>query len=688
MQPEVTHPLPQGRPILIEPPIDLPIGEFLDDPLFGDHIYRQALQDLPSAIYICDAQGRIRFYNQAAVKLWGRSPMVGRDLWCGSFRIYRPDGTELPLDECPMAITLKEGRPVRDVEIIVERPDGLRRNILPYPSPIYDASGRIVGAINMFVDVTDRKQEREARKAAEIAQAKLGAIVESSEDAIVGKTLNGIITSWNRGAQRLFGYTEPEALGQSVFMLIPPQRHQEEFGILSRLRKGERVESFDTQRLTKDGRLVDISLTVSPVRDSRGNIIGASKIARDITERKRMWREREKLLESERHAREEALRVNRMKDDFLATLSHELRTPLNAIMGWAQLMAGGTLTAADMKNAGQVIERNARLQKQLIDDLLDMSRIVSGKLRLDVQEIEAKSFIEPAIEMVRGLAEAKEIEIEKELEPFPVPLSGDPARLQQVIWNLLTNAIKFTSKGGRVCVKLRQSNRGVEITVSDTGQGIEPEFLPFVFARFCQADGSTSRRHDGLGLGLSIVKELTELHGGSVRAQSSGKGKGAQFVLYLPQRDIRPARKQMIDAVSAAPPDSFEVDLSSLTILLVDNEPDAREFVRRLLSESGAHVVTAESAAEALQWLTNHVPDVLVSDIGMPEVDGYQLLRKMREIGGAASAGIPAIALTAFARLEDRTHALEAGYNAHVAKPVDPFELLKTIATVAGRSAD
>jgi PAS domain S-box-containing protein len=688
MHQEVKSALPFGRAVHIDPPIDCTAGDRPNDPLFGDHIYLQALQDLPSAIYICDARGRIRFYNQAAVNLWGRSPAVGRDLWCGSFRIYRTDGSVLPPVECPMAITLKEGRPVRDVEIIVERPDGLRRNILPFPSPIYDASGRIIGAINMLVDVTDRKLENEARQAGEIAKAKLGAIVESCEDAIVGKTVDGIITSWNRGAHRLFGYTEGEAVGQSVFMLIPPQRHTEEFGILSRLRKGERVESFDTQRLTKDGRLVDISLTVSPVRDSHGKIIGASKIARDITEKKRMWREREKLLESERHAREEALRVNRMKDDFLATLSHELRTPLNAIMGWAQLMASGTLTAAEMKNAGQVIERNARLQKQLMDDLLDMSRVISGKLRLDFQEIEAKSFIEPAIDMVRALAEAKEIQIEKDLGPFPLHLFGDPARLQQVIWNLLANAIKFTPKHGRVRIKLQQSTCGIEITVSDTGEGIEPEFLPSLFARFCQADGSINRKHDGLGLGLAIVKELIESHGGSVGAQSGGKGKGARFIVHLPQRDRAPVLQSALDATKAAQAKSFTVDLTSLNVLLVDNEPDAREFVRRLLNESGARVVTAESASEALQWLAHHVPDVLISDIGMPEVDGYQLLRKMRECGGPASAGIPAVALTAYARREDRTHALAAGYNAHVAKPVDPSELLKTIATVAGRIAN
>lgn len=651
------------------------------------HVYRQLINEAPLAIYICDAEGRIHLYNQAAVNLWGRTPAVGVDLWCGSLRIFRPDGTSLPLDECPMAITLKEGRAVRDVEIVIERPDGSRRNILPFPLPLHNPAGEVIGAVNMLVDITEHRQQLEAIRAGELAQAKLGAIVASSDDAIMSKTLDGVITSWNRSAERLFGYASEEVVGKSILTIVPPERHPEEAGILARLSKGERIEHFETQRVTRDGRLLDISLTVSPVRDSSGVIIGASKIARDITQKKAMEKEREMLLAAERHAREDAQRANRMKDEFLATLSHELRTPLNAIMGWAQMLASGKMSPADMKEAGQIIERNARTQKQLIDDLLDMSRIISGKLRLDIQRVEPISFIEAAIETIQPSADAKGIRIEKMLDPRAGRISGDPARLQQVVWNLLTNAIKFTPKGGRVQLLLQRVNSHLELTVSDTGQGINPEFLSHLFTRFSQADAGTNRKHGGLGLGLAIVKQLVELHGGTVRASSGGEGLGASFMLNLPLLILSPDDEE--DRVHPRSPasltlDSTRADLSGLKVLVVDDERDARELIRRLLKQSGADVVTAESADEAISRLNDSAPDVLISDIGMAEVDGYELLRRVRKMQGAG-AKIPAIALTAFARSEDRTRALRVGYIAHVAKPVEPSELLATIAVVAGR---
>jgi PAS domain S-box-containing protein len=652
----------------------------------GQAIYRQLIQELPAAIYICDAEGRIRLFNEAAVALWGRRPEIGVDIWCGSFRIYKTDGSTLPLDECPMAVALKEGRTVRDVEIVVERPDGVRRHILPFPSPIFEG-GKVVGAINMLVDISDRRQSDEAQKAADIAQAKLAAIIESSDDAIVSKTLDGIITSWNGSAERMFGYTAAEAVGKSILLIIPPDRREEEAHIIARLRKGKRIDHFDTQRLTKDGRLIDISVTVSPMRDAGGKIIGASKIARDISDRKHIEQERERLLEAERYARETAQRVNRMKDEFLATLSHELRTPLNAVMGWARLLASGQMSPGDMRDAGQVIERNARLQKQLIDDLLDMSRIVSGKLRLEVQRVDPAAAINDAIDTIQSSADAKGIRVEKILDPAAGPVSGDPARLQQIVWNLLSNAIKFTPRGGRVQVLLQRVNSHVELTVSDTGQGIDAEFLPQLFARFSQADASTNRKHGGLGLGLAIVKQLVELHGGTIEAASEGTGKGSTFVIRLPFVVLR-ADEDGIGLSPAAAEVYFgaaRTNLSSLKVLVVDDELDARELIKRLLVESGAQVVLAGSASEALRALEDDIPDVLVSDIGMPGVDGYELLRKVRKIRSGACARIPAIALTAFARSEDRTRALRAGYIAHVSKPVEASELLATIAVVAGR---
>jgi PAS domain S-box-containing protein len=655
----------------------------------GHELYRQLIQDLPAAVYLCDACGRVRLFNEAAADLWGRRPEIGVDMWCGSLRIYNLDGSPMPLEQCPMAVALHEGRPVRDVEIIVERPDGVRRRVLPFPSPIF-ADGKLVGAINMLVDVTERNQADVAQKAADIAQAKLAAIIESSDDAIVSKTLDGIITSWNGSAERLFGYTEAEAIGKSIYLIVPSDRADEEAQIISRLRKGERIEHFDTQRLHKDGRLLDISVTISPVRDSSGKIIGASKIAREISDRKRLEEDRERLLDAERYAREQAQHVNRMKDEFLATLSHELRTPLNAVMGWARLLTSGHMSPADMRDAGQVIERNARLQKQLIDDLLDMSRIISGKLRLEVQRVDPITVIKDAIDTIQSSADAKGIRIERILDSLTGPVSGDPARLQQIVWNLLSNAIKFTPRGGRVQVVLQRADSQIQLVVSDTGQGINPEFLPDLFSRFSQADASTNRRHGGLGLGLAIVKQLVELQGGCIDAKSDGPGKGASFIVHLPVLVL----KETTDRDEISPGAAAEMysagsrtDLSALTVLVVDDERDARELIKRLLNESGAQVLTSESAADALDMLANQdqIPDMLISDIGMPGIDGYDFLRKVRKINGGACARIPAIALTAFARSEDRTRALRAGYIAHVAKPVEPSELLATIAVVAGR---
>jgi PAS domain S-box-containing protein/excisionase family DNA binding protein len=552
--------------------------------------------------------------------------------------------------------------------------------------------------------------EIEARKLGETALARLGAIVESSDDAIVGKTLEGVITSWNKGAQHIFGYSPEEAIGSSIFMIVPPDRHDEEVSILQRLRRGERIEHFQTERLTRDGRRIDIALTVSPIRDVLGNIIGASKIARDITEQKRHEAEREKLLEAERHARAQAYRLNRMKDEFLATLSHELRTPLNAILGWTQLLASGTMDADESREACRVIERNARTQKQLIEDLLDMSRIISGKMRLDVQRLDPVTVIEAAIATIKPSADLKGVRIEHSLDPLcGVMISGDASRLQQVIWNILANAVKFTPAGGRIRVQGQAVNGHVELMISDNGQGIGPDFLPQLFERFRQADASTTRKHGGLGLGLAIVKQLIELHGGTVRAHSEGEGKGATFSIQLPRLQSRfgdggegvhgltgngvrdPLMQDSLGGGcgDAALPPLERTDLSSVKVLLVEDEPDACEMVERVLVECGAEVCAVGSAPEALQVLgagnDSRLPDVLVSDIGMPQTDGYELLRQVRQLPDPRVARIPAIALTAFARSEDRTRALRAGYVAHVPKPLEPSELLATIAVVAGR---
>jgi signal transduction histidine kinase/CheY-like chemotaxis protein len=405
---------------------------------------------------------------------------------------------------------------------------------------------------------------------------------------------------------------------------------------------------------------------------------------------RRAAKEREELLSRERSARAEAERMSELKDEFLANLSHELRTPLNAILGWAQMLRSDSRNDADLAKGLETIERNARVQAQLVDDLLDMSRILSGKVRLDVQAIEPIGFIEAALDTLRPAAAAKGIRLESLLDSTAGPISGDPNRMQQVMWNLLSNAIKFTARGGKVQVLLERVNSHIEVSVADTGAGIRPEFLPFVFDRFRQADASTTRRHGGLGLGLSIVKHLVELHGGSVRAHSPGEGAGATFTVNLPlmvvHRSTHAGPRHHPRSSASAAADFGVIDLSGVRVLVVDDEPDARELIQRVLLDCEADVITAAGADEALLLIPRHKPHVLVSDIGMPEVDGYELLRRVRALERESGGRIPAVALTAFARSEDRTRALRAGFLVHVAKPVDPSELVATVASVLGHT--
>jgi signal transduction histidine kinase/ActR/RegA family two-component response regulator len=399
----------------------------------------------------------------------------------------------------------------------------------------------------------------------------------------------------------------------------------------------------------------------------------------------RLYETAQQAAASERAARADIERSSDLKDEFLANLSHELRTPLTAILGWAQMLRRrSNLDEADIREGLEIIERNSRLQVQLIDDLLDTSRITSGKLRIDVQPVDPKTIVEAALETIQPAAEAKGIRIEKILDPAAGPVSGDPGRLQQVMWNLLSNAIKFTPKQGKVQVLLERVNSHIEISVTDTGIGFKPEFLAHVFERFRQADGSTTRRHGGLGLGLSIVKHLVELHGGTVRAASPGEGKGATFTIHLPLALVhrKPEARERLHPKAprtAAARDFKLPDLSGIRVLVVDDEVDGRDLVRFVLEDCGAEVVTAESGKHALDLLAQRKPDVIVSDIGMPEMDGYEFIKLAQQRTGRR---IPAIALTAFARSEDRTRALQAGFIMHVAKPVEADEFLASVASI------
>jgi CheY-like chemotaxis protein len=378
-----------------------------------------------------------------------------------------------------------------------------------------------------------------------------------------------------------------------------------------------------------------------------------------------------------------------MKDEFLATLSHELRTPLNAILGWSQILRTRDHKDEEITEGLEVIERNTRVQTQLIEDLLDMSRIISGKIRLDVQQVDLQDVVKAAVASVRHSADAKGIRLQVVLDPLAGPVRGDPGRLQQCFWNLLSNAVKFTPRGGRIQVSLERVNSHLEVCVVDNGEGIKPEFLPHLFERFRQADATTTRRHGGLGLGLSIVKHLIELHGGNVRAKSAGEGQGATLVIELPIMVVQPPEAQTrrehprSPTLTAAPVDHPFLD--GITVLAVDDEPDARNLIKRVLEDCGAKVIQAASAQEALELVIRERPDMIVSDIGMPGEDGYAFIKKVRALRPDEGGRTPAAALTAFARAEDRTRALRAGYQTHVAKPVEPTELTAVVASLAIR---
>jgi PAS domain S-box-containing protein len=412
--------------------------------------------------------------------------------------------------------------------------------------------------------------------------------------------------------------------------------------------------------------------------------------AEDLARRAAASIDNARLYSQAQAARRSAEEASRLKDEFLATVSHELRTPLTAMLGWAHLLRAGYLDEQSAKGAIETIERNARSQSQLIDDLLDVSRIITGKLRLDVRQIDPASFIESAIEALRPAAEAKGVRIQKVMDTGVNSIAGDPARLQQVVWNLLSNAIKFTPRGGRVQVRLERVNSHIEIAVSDTGSGISSNFLPHVFDRFRQADQSTTREYGGLGLGLAIVRHLVELHGGTVRAESHGENQGSTFTVMLPLLTVyqtdRETERVHPKASDAPPLADCPERLDGLTVLVVDDEADTRELLSVVLTRCGAQVLTADSAAQAHDLLERLRPDILVSDIGMPGEDGYELIRRIRSLPVEKGGRIPAVALTAYARTEDRLRVLRSGYQMHLPKPVEVSELVAIVANLAGRA--
>ena len=805
------------------------------------------LNQAPIGVYLVDADFRFAEMNPVAQPVFADIPggVIGRDFDEVTHRLWQKELADEMVEI--FRRTLATGEPY-----IVPEGGGYRidRGAFEYYEWRVDRitlpDGRF-GLVCYFRDISAQKQ-------AAAAKAYLAALVDSADDAIIAKDLNGIIQSCNPAAERLFGYSCEELIGRPVRILIPPDRLSEEEHFLDRLRNGEVIEHFETVRLAKDGRRIEVALTISPVRDEAGRIIGASKIGRDITAVKQAEAERIRLIEEnaavtatlnnvgaivasdldrdtvvqavtdaatqlttaefgaffynaidERGeaytlytisgvpremfskfpmprntqvfaptfkgtgvvrsdnitkdpryghnapfhgmppghlpvcsylavpvkgrsgdvigglffghaaaarftAHHERIAVgiaawasvalenarmyasvqdaSRIKDEFLASLSHELRTPLNAILGYARMLRSGMVGPDKEDKAVETIERNATSLTQIVEDVLDISRIVSGKIRLNVQPVDFPAIIRNAIDAVAPAAEARGVRIEAVLDPEAAPVSGDPERLQQVLWNLLSNAVKFTHRDGRVQVRLERVHSHVELTVSDTGIGISPEFLPYVFERFRQADAGTTRERGGLGLGLAIARQLTEMHGGTIEAASAGVGHGATFRVTIPLMIVNTLRDDVprVHPRSRATDGSLSApDLGGIHVLTVDDEPDALELVCEILAAAGARVTAASSAEEALATLTDEAPDVIVADLGMPRMDGFALIERLRTHENPQVREVPAAALTAYARSEDRMKALRAGFQIHLAKPIDPAELVTTIASLAKR---
>jgi len=599
------------------------------------------LKSIGDAVIVTDVTGRVTFLNTVAERVTGWSMADARNQpFEKIFRIVN-EFSGKPVEH-PVAKVLETGSIVglANHTVLVTR-DGRRIPIDDSGAPVRLANGELIGIVVVFRDVTERKR-------AELTRAWLAAIVESSDDAIASKTLDGIVTSWNPAATRLFGYEPDEIVGRPITTIIPPELHAEEVEILARLRRGERIDHYETVRLAKDGRRIDISLTISPIRGEDDTIIGASKVARDITERKRD----EGLLRE----------ADRRKDEFLATLAHELRNPLAPICAAAELLKHAKSLAPELRAATAILERQARQMTHLVDDLLDVSRITSGRIRLHPEPVELKELLKTIIDTYRHSAETARHQVALVASAESVYVSGDRIRLTQVISNIFHNAVKYTPPGGKIEIALRTADQHAVVSVRDNGMGIPPEMLDHIFEPFAQLDRSYERPDAGLGIGLTLAKRLVDLHGGRIEACSGGRGKGTEFVIHLPAIAATPAKRGL--------PRRMDPELSvSCRVLIADDNHDAAVSLSMLLQSMGHDTRVVHDGIEALEAAELFRPDVVLLDIGMPRLDGYETARRLASQPWAAAAQI--VAVTGWGQETDRQRAKDAGFHRHLVKPVD-----------------
>jgi PAS domain S-box-containing protein len=642
-----------------------------------EHSLAHLVERLPVIVFRIDRQLRLLYVNQAveAILGVGAETLIGRTAAEAGIDAEQWSRFEAA---CQQVFAAAEQH---EADFIASTAQG-KRHFEVHLFPEVDGHGEVQSIIGITTDRTERKRVEDALRESEERYRSLISNVKSY--ALFAANLQGVATSWNEGVERLLGYTRTEFVGLPTEKLFSAEdvangvyRHE----LQTAAEEGSSAN--DLWLLQKDGTPFFASCIFSRAIDTAGHVIGFSVVLRDRTAWKLAQQERDALLERERKVRHDAEQASRLKDEFLATLSHELRSPLNAIVGWVHI-ARRHADNPELTRALDTIERNVRAQTQIVNDLLDMSRIMTGQVRLDLQTLDLRDAVSNAVEAVRPAADAKRVRLEKALTSDLGWTKVDPARLQQVLWNLLSNAVKFTPPGGRVRVALERVNSHVEIVVQDSGVGIAPTFLPFVFERFRQEDSSTTRRHGGLGLGLSIVKSLAELHGGSVKAASPGEGQGSTFTVALPLLPAQ-ADESSPDSRGSA---SFDLNalprLDHISVLVVDDEADSLLFFGRLLEECGAHVLLAVDADQAMDLLRTEQVDILISDIGMAGADGYQLIGQLRALKDDRVAMIPAVAVTAYARADDRRRLLLAGFQMHLSKPVEPQELVAGISSLIG----